>query len=330
MLLCLPCLLLGFSSVAFAAETVQLTYNVIVPQGYYFSFYPSSQNKPEFGSFWDSNLNYFANTNDSFSASAAITARVADEEDVWVIPYNAGYDYYLTMTCWSVCELENFTFWPTGLRYVYKNHDGTNTGVSLSDVKISHVDGVNTLGFNITGKFPDMVNGIKYLQALGSGTVGENLNVFFGVYIVPKSDDGTSADAAAVVSAIQDQTQALIDVPDDQQAAAEQYVDDKTAELQEVLTPLQAADRLSDSLLQTFQTTEKYNVHFPGLSGPFMPDGSVVTIIEEQDVDMSFMDRFSVITNAIGVVMLGLCGWKTLDFLYDKLMQILGKDGDSG
>lgn len=148
------------------------------------------------------------------------------------------------------------------------------------------------------------------------------------LYQVPKNDDGTSAAAAQVVEAIQDQTEQLIAVPDEQVQAAEQFVNDSNAQVQEALSPLMAAEQLSGSLVNAFQSKEKYQVYFPGVAGPFMPDGSTVTIIQPQTVDMSFMDRFSIITDAIGVVMLGLCGWKTLDFLYNTLMKILGKEGD--
>lgn len=336
MLLCLPCLLLGFSSVAFAVG--DSWYNVQFPD--YKGVIVS--NSGIVSSYVNRNEdNVFVMDNDAFQSHWVSFAF----DPNWPISYSSAYDYWVTFQMYALSSLSDFTFYPSyfDVRY-YDPHTSAYTSYELSDISFGHFDSYNRAGFSCFAKLPDNFNAVIHEMVATADAVAKfpaDLRVIVQVYQVPKNDDGSSIAAAQVVAAIQeqterqqqmieDQTQDLIEVPDDQKAEAEQYVDDKTTELQDALTPLQAADRLSDTLLQTFQTTEKYNVHFPGLRGPFMPDGSTVTIIEEQDVDMSFMDRFSVITDAIGVVMLGLCGWKTLDFLYNKLMEILGKDGDSG
>lgn len=116
----------------------------------------------------------------------------------------------------------------------------------------------------------------------------------------------------------------LLDAPDSGNTAAGNTIDSGTADVSSALSPLEAVDNLSSQLDAAFKSSGEYTVHFPGLSGPFMPDGSTVTIIQPQDVDLSFLDRFSVLTSALGVVALGLCGWKTLAYMHGLLMRILG------
>lgn len=251
----------------------------------------------------------------------------------WAISYSPAYDYWITFQCYGVGldSISEFSFYPTTfeVRY-YDIHTDTYKNHNISDISFGHFDSSQRAGFSCFAKLPDNFNATihEFVVNGNSGTFPKNLRAVVQLYQVPKNDDGTSAAAAQVVEAIQDQTEQLIAVPDEQVQAAEQFVNDSNAQVQEALSPLMAAEQLSGSLVNAFQSKEKYQVYFPGVAGPFMPDGSTVTIIQPQTVDMSFMDRFSIITDAIGVVMLGLCGWKTLDFLYNTLMKILGKEGD--
>lgn len=135
-----------------------------------------------------------------------------------------------------------------------------------------------------------------------------------------------NAVGSAVVGAVQDQTDRLMDVPDEQKQAIAQAIQDTRQLVDDKLEAVDPSMQLSDALVNVFGSTAKYQFEFPGVSGPFMPDGSTVTIIPPQTVDMSYMDRFSVITDAIGVIMLGLCAWRTVDFIHRKIMLILGDE----
>lgn len=93
------------------------------------------------------------------------------------------------------------------------------------------------------------------------------------------------------------------------------------------LDMIKAVEQLGDQLTASMQSSGEYQLHFPGVSGPFMPDGSTVMIIQPQDVDMSFLpEKFGVILDAIGLVFLGLCGWKSLDYIYRLIQKILGSN----
>lgn len=90
------------------------------------------------------------------------------------------------------------------------------------------------------------------------------------------------------------------------------------------LNMMAAVEQLGDEMVNAFKTSGEYTFHFPGVKGPFMPDGSMVTIIDEQDVDLSYLrERFGILLDALGLVALGLCGWKALDFIYHVLQEIL-------
>lgn len=90
------------------------------------------------------------------------------------------------------------------------------------------------------------------------------------------------------------------------------------------LNMMAAVEHLGDELVDAFKSSDEYTFHFPGVKGPFMPDGSSVVIIDEQDVDLSYLrTHFGVLLDALGLVVLGLCGWKSLDFIYHVLQEIL-------
>lgn len=119
------------------------------------------------------------------------------------------------------------------------------------------------------------------------------------------------------------------------QADAERGVSSSISSVEDTLSaPLsmvEAAEALGSSLSDAFLSSSEYSFFFPGVSGPFMPDGSSVTIIPAQEVDLSFLRlRFGVILDAVGVVFLGLCGWRTVDYLYRLVMAILGASGEEG
>lgn len=99
-------------------------------------------------------------------------------------------------------------------------------------------------------------------------------------------------------------------------------------QLQQQLTPLESVEQMGTALDSAFKNSGDYTVRFPGIKGPFMPDGTVVEIVPAQDVDLSFLDRFSAVTSAVGLVMLGICAWRTLEFLHGLLMRILGGGGE--
>lgn len=265
-----------------------------------------------------------------------------------------SYDVYYVTVVRSLSSLtpdyyHEFSFFPVEANLITtdENHSSIDAlsvqKLIHTDVESLYVDNALMLGFTAVWKIPNTLknNGVSSVEFLsGDNSSMINGNTVFNNYFVYVPSGAAAAESAqAIVDAIDDQTAGitgaladqtdqLMAVPDEQVQAAEQFVNDSNAQLQEALSPLMAAEQLSGSLVNAFRSKEKYQVYFPGVAGPFMPDGSTVTIIQPQTVDMSFMDRFSIITDAIGVVMLGLCGWKTLDFLYNTLMKILGKEGD--
>lgn len=138
--------------------------------------------------------------------------------------------------------------------------------------------------------------------------------------------------------AMQDKMQSLQDAQnkreDDAQSAAQDSLSSAISgadqQLSGPLQMMQAVEQLGDQVSTAFSSAGDYIVHFPGVKGPFMPDGSMVTIIAEQDVDMSYLKQhFGVILDAIGLVALGLCGWRSLDYIYRLVQRILGgSDGE--
>lgn len=97
------------------------------------------------------------------------------------------------------------------------------------------------------------------------------------------------------------------------------------------LDMIKAVEQLGSSLTDALKNSEDYTFHFPGVKGPFLPGGKMVEIVSEQDVDLSFLhDKFGLIMDAIGLVCLGLCGWKALDYLYRLIQTILGAREEGG
>lgn len=265
------------------------------------------------------------------------------EESAWAFPYSNAYDYYVTISVSGVASEEEFTFYPSEFRVTYFNHDYTFESFDITDKKISHYDSIDELGFLVTGKIPDTVAGNRirsfYVRNANSGTVPADMWCTIYVTQVPKPVEGAgSVDSGAIVSAIQDQTSKLqqsikgytnklYEVTDEQQSEFRGHITEAQDRLDmQVMDNLFVENVVSENLVgQLRGNNTKYQVYFPGVRGPFLPGGGFATIIEPQYVDMSFLDNFSIITDAIGVVMLGLCGWKTLEYLRHTAERILGK-----
>jgi hypothetical protein len=213
----------------------------------------------------------------------------------------------------------------------------------MNDLKISHYDGLGDLGFLVTGKIPDVVAGNKirsfFVRNSVSGTVPANLMVTIYISQVPKATESGSIDTEQILSAIQAQTKSLqntmnsntnklYNVTIQQKTALDWELDDIYTQFDQEVTDQLFSERIvSDDLVdQLMDNTEPYQVYFPGVRGPFLPGGETATIIEPQFVDMSFMEDFQVITDAVGLLMLGLCGWRTLEFLHDTAMRIFGRE----
>lgn len=272
-------------------------------------------------------------------------------ESGWDLVVSEAYDYYITAIVQAPGEPTDFTFYPTGLSVEYATHSDV-LKIRVEEQKITHYEGRNTTGFYGTGKIPDTIYFGNQLRAvwfdgLTAGTVGANASAFIYVWQVPKADNSAADGSAAIVQALQDQTAALMSKMDSQTSAITGAIDEATdrlmdtenlnrglesavTELQEAISPvmvtLDNTDMPGNNLINSF-TNEKYHVNFPGLRGPFLPNGEFVTILEPQIVDMSFMDHFSIITDALGLVVAGLCAWRTLDFVHRRIRLILGDPG---
>lgn len=141
--------------------------------------------------------------------------------------------------------------------------------------------------------------------------------------------DKASADIQAKIDSNRQQQEAREDAA---QSSAESSIASAVEGADETLSgPLamvDAIEQLGDQLSSALSSSGEYVIHFPGVSGPFLPGGGFATIIPEQDVDVSYLKQhFGVILDAIGLSALGLCGWKSLDYIYRLAMRILGDSG---
>lgn len=268
-------------------------------------------------------------------------------ESGWDLVVSEAYDYYITAIVQAPGEPTDFTYYPTGLSVEYATHNDV-LKIRVEEQKITHYEGRNTTGFYGTGKIPETIYFGNQLRAvwfdgLTAGTVGANVSAFIYVWQVPKADSSAADGSAAIVQALQDQTAALMSKMDSQTSAITGAIDDATDRLMnsdgvrpflgavvddskqvvEGILDIDPSDRLTDNLLPQL-TNEKMQVSFPGLRGPFLPDGQWVTILEPQIVDLSYMSRFSELTDATGVFMVISCAWLSIKFLHKKLMLILG------
>lgn len=145
--------------------------------------------------------------------------------------------------------------------------------------------------------------------------------------------DSTGDDVIAAINAQTDNDNRLQaeaqQREDDAQAAAESSISSAISGADETLSGsldmIKAVEKLGTDLTDAFTASDVYAFHFPGVKGPFAPGGEVIEILPAQDVDLSYLpDKFGVILDAIGLVFLGLCGWRTLDYIYRLVQTILG------
>lgn len=190
--------------------------------------------------------------------------------------------------------------------------------------------------FTVNGSFTASLNKLKTLaessRSLATNWGSSPTRLY---RVVSDQTISPGGENAAIVDSINSQTQHM----DDLQQQAQQREDsaqetaqidvssaisDSQSTLSGPLQMMQAVENLGSSITDAFTSSDEYTFHFPGVSGPFMPDGSSVVIIAEQDVDLSYLrEHFGVLLDAMGLVVLGLCGWKALDFIYHVLQEIL-------
>lgn len=211
---CLALILLCTLSVpVFAAEGdenyVSNWYNTQQPYNETVYYY-DAQNSNDFAYYYETGLKF---SNAASSNTSIMGFGFSDEAGIggWELSMSNAYDYYVNVICFAeTSAVTDFTFFPTDFDIEYNSHDGGPVYKNLEDVHISHYDTSHTLGYSAVGRIPrDEYFGcpIRCLNCFeGSGTVPANLQVFILVYQVPKLEDGVSADGAAIVAAINNQT----------------------------------------------------------------------------------------------------------------------------
>lgn len=173
-------------------------------------YYYDAQNENDFAYYYETGLKF---SNAASSNTSIMGFGFSDEAGIggWELSMSNAYDYYINVICFAeTTAVTDFTFYPTDFDIEYNAHNGGPVYRNLDDISISHYDTSHTLGYSSVGRIPrDEYFGcpIRALNCFeGSGTVPANLQVFILVYQVPKLEGGVSADGAAIVAAINNQT----------------------------------------------------------------------------------------------------------------------------
>lgn len=243
-------------------------------------FYYDAQNENDFAYYYETGLKF---SNAASSNTTIMGFGFSDEAGVggWELSMSNAYDYYVNVICFAeTSAVTDFTFYPTDFDIEYNSHNGGPVYRNLEDISISHYDTSHTLGYSAVGRIPrDEYFGcpIRTLNCFeGSGTVPANLQVFILVYQVPKSADGVSADGAAIVAAINNQTTQYLSKIDQQTTilggliqgnGGDPAAGDANSELSEVIGKVDVIEqdihqqaenafKASDSLINTFNPAE--------------------------------------------------------------------------
>lgn len=266
----------------FAAEentgTVHNWYNTQQPYTETVYYY-DAQGDNEFAYYYDTGLQF------SNAASANTTIMAFGFSDNggtggWEMSCNQAFDYYANLIVYSeTTSVSDFTFYPADFFIEYTAHSGTPIRRDLESVQISHYDTRHSLGYSACGKIPvDSYFGcpIRSFSCSGSGSVPANIKVFILMYQVPKSADGVSADGAAIVAAINNQTTQYLSKIDQQTTilggliqgnGGDPAAGSANSELSEVIGKVDVIEqdihqqaenafKASDSLINTFNPAE--------------------------------------------------------------------------
>lgn len=197
----------------FAAEVqMENWYNTQQPYGKTLAFFDSTGVISSVN-YSDTGLTF---TNPASTSTSQMSFRFVSSGavDGWEVAMVDAYDYYLNLIVFSEVESKSeFTYFPGDMYIEYSNHDGHQVNTVLDDVHISHYDTAHYLGFSCIGRIPDNeyfgcpVRMLRTYQ--GTGSYPANIRAFILIYQVPKTSDGVSIDAAAIVDAINSQTQQL-------------------------------------------------------------------------------------------------------------------------
>ena len=266
----------------FAAEGdenyVSNWYNTQQPYGDTVYYY-DAQDDNDFAYYYDTGLQF---TNVASSDISTMAFGFSDEAGTggWELSLNPAYDYYANLIVYAeTTSVSDFTYYPSTFFIEYTAHDGTSRRRDLESLQISHYDTRHTLGYTVTGKIPvDSYFGcpIRSYSTRGSGSIPANLHVFMLIYQVPKSSDGVSADGAAIVAAINNQTTQYLTKLDQQTTilggliqgnGGDPAAGDANSELSEVIGKVDVIEqdihqqaenafKASDSLINTFNPAD--------------------------------------------------------------------------
>lgn len=221
----------------FAAEvSIDNWYNTQQPYNESIAFF-DSKGAISTVDYSDTGLTY---TNPAKTSTSQMSFRFVSTGSVdgWELAMVDSFDYYLNLIVFSETDSKSeFTYFPGDMYIEYSNHDGHNVNTVLEDVNISHYDTAHYLGFSCTGRIPNNEYfgcPIRMLRTYrGTGSYPANIRAFIIIYQVPKSADGVSVDAAAIVDAINSQTQQLTSLI--QGNGGDQDADAANSELSEVI-----------------------------------------------------------------------------------------------